>query len=569
MNQDFPKEKLTINIQMQLLAKLLARGKSVLGIDIGISSINVAQSVIYKGKVTIIKVVVENIGNVSDEEREQATVEALKRALADFNVDRADVVCTMANHKTIVDYVIMPLMPDSEISEAVRLEVSGSEHFPVENPIIDFKVVGPTLDKDVQRVNVMVAAVAQSSVDSLLSYFKPKANDFLVALKKMLLVDDFMGLNLMKITPVSIALENVIGQSKIQETIAIIEIGTMFGELNIYCNGHLELSRKINVTGLDLTRSLTSALSTSSGKTELTLEEAEWVKKEFGIPKAGEEFLIKDKITANQVISLLRPKLEQLIREITRSFDFYYDRKRAGKIDQLVLFGGGALLRRLPEFLNAELELPVVIGNPIADVNLLYPELVDQTQDIQRITLSIGAALADTRGINLLPVKFRDSRKNLIQKLIIGAVGTGLVLISLICYLSLGLELHHIKQDSEKTRDVYLKLIPQLKTIKDKFLIESLAYNRFDIVGLLKELSYTSDKVFFTELRLRNGEFVLTGFISADARESRKKVLALIGQLKKSSLQNVKILEVKEVSSENPTSQFKITADLIKSRSGS
>ena len=121
----------------------------------------------------------------------------------------------------------------------------------------------------------------------------------------------------------------------------------------------MEFSRKINITGLDFTRCLTSALSTKTGKVELTLQEAEWVKKEFGIPSASEDYLIKGKITANQAISLLRPKLEQLIKEITRSFDFYYDKNHDAKIDKMVLFGGGTMLKRLPEFLNAELGLPV------------------------------------------------------------------------------------------------------------------------------------------------------------------------------------------------------------------
>lgn len=90
---------------------------------------------------------------------------------------------------------------------------------------------------------------------------------------------------------------------------------------------------------------MTSALSTKTGKVELTLQEAEWVKNEFGIPSASEEYLIKEKITANQAISLLRPKLEQLSREISRSFDFFYDKNKSGKIDRIILIGGGTMLK--------------------------------------------------------------------------------------------------------------------------------------------------------------------------------------------------------------------------------
>src|ERR1039457_1232716 len=93
-----------INQPILKIQKSLSKGKTVIGIDIGASCVNVAQAAFYKGRPTIIKAVIENIGSVGDQERKIAIMQALKNALANFDIQNADVICTVPNQKTIVDY---------------------------------------------------------------------------------------------------------------------------------------------------------------------------------------------------------------------------------------------------------------------------------------------------------------------------------------------------------------------------------------------------------------------------------------------------------------------------------
>jgi len=492
-------------------------------------------------------VVVEEIAMVSDPEREAATAEAVKKALSNFNTSQANIVFTVSNQKTVIDYVPLPIMPESELAEAVKFEVSSSSHFPVENPIVDFKVVGRVDDKGIEKLNVMVAAVAQSSVDQILDNFKPLAQDPLAAVKKLLLVEDHMGLNLSRVIPISVALENVIKNSneRSKGTIATLEIGSMAAEFNVYREGELEFSRKINVTGLDFTRCLTTALFGSTGKVELTFDEAERVKKEFGIPKASEDFLIKDKITANQAISLLRPKLEQLIKEITRSFDFYYDKNRVGTIDHLVLYGGGAMLKRLPEFLNAELGLPVSMGNPLQSSEALFEGVVSIELE-QRATLAIGASLSDLKGINLLPEKSRNSNKKFAQRIMRVAAALVFVLCSFAFYIFLAIHLSGVNQETAKIKDSYVDMLPKLKGMKEKLLIQSLAAHRFNFPGLLRELSYLPEQVYLKNINYSNGELMISGIVKGSAREAKKILAPIVADLKKTAFKEVKLQPITE-----------------------
>ena len=549
----------------QVLQKMLSRGRTVIGIDIGATSVNVAQAATYQGKPTIIKAVIENIKIIGDLEQKAGTRLALTKALAGFDCANADVVCTVSNQKTVVDYITMPLMPDAELSEAIKIEINNSKHFSVDDPIFDYQVAGRVINKNVEKINIKVAIVGKSAITSLLAHFRPlEQSKFFFNLRKFLRAQDFMGLNLVKIIPISIALENVIKKLKLRthETLVVLEIGSVSGELNVFRDGNLEFSRKINVTGFDFTRSLTSALSTSMGKVELTLQEAEWVKKEFGIPSASEEYLIKDKITANQAISLLRPKLEQLIKEITRSFDFYYDKNRTAKLDRLILLGGGTMLKRLPEFLNAELGIPVGLGNSLEDVDLLYEGMLDHLQDKHRMILAMGAALSDVRGINLLPESLRDSKKKFAQKLLMGAAGIVLVVVSIFIYIVLLIRLNGIQQESVKLENEYYTFTPAINDLKNKLLLQSLSNQRLDLGGVLRELSYLPDKVYLSDLTLENGDLTLSGFVLARTRDARKILRPLIAELKNASLRDVKIATMAEESKAELNTSFIIKAHL-------
>lgn len=541
--------KTVINPQLLKLQQSLASGRSVIGIDIGYSSVNVAQTVIYKGKPTLIKVVVEEIGMVSDPEREQATIDALRKALAGFNTKRADIVCTVSNHKSILDFVSMPLMPEDELPAAVNFEVGSSERFALLNPYIDFKMVGRIQDKGVEKLNVMVAAVAQESTDQILSKFRPLTNDPLAGLKKALFIQDYMGLNLSRVIPMSIALESIVQQSKTksQDIIATLEMGSLAAEFNVYREGQLEFSRRINVTGLDLTRALTSALFGASGKVELSMQEAERLKKEYGIPKASEDFLIKDKITANQALSLLRPKLEQLIKEITKSFDFYYDKSRVGTINKLVLFGGGTLLKRLPEFLNAELGLPVGQGNPLQDVECLFEGVIASPEEAQRATLAIGASLSGTEGINLLPETARDSNKKLFQRVLRAAGAVAFVIASIALYVVMFMHLNHIKEESDRLKGNYQTMVPKLMKMRQYVTIQNISRQRFDLAGLLKDLSHLPDQVYLKSVSLNAGALTISGTVASNARQAKKMLAPLVVQLKESAaLSEVKLQPLQE-----------------------
>lgn len=553
-------EKPALSPELRRLQKSLCSGRTVIGIDIGISSVKVVQTALYHGEPTIVKAVVKNIVLLNEGEREKATSATLRNVLSEFNTKNAAIVCALPCDQVFVENISLPLMPPEELPEAIKLVVSGSQRFTVESPAIDFVVVGQIFDKGVEKTNLIVAAAAKTAIDKLVNKFVYQENMTKFSRGKRSPADGAVGLELTAIIPMSIALENVIKKSvlRMDETVAVIEMGTAATELNIYHNSRLEYSRQIPVTGFDLTRSLTRSLFTVAGKMELSFEEAGKVLREYGIPSLKDNFLIKDKITSGQILALLRPSLEQFAAEIDRSLGHYYEKKRAVKVNRIILFGSGADLKGLPEFMNAEIDVPIYLGNPVQDLVLLSKDVVEDQVAIERLAVAIGASLWSRTGINLLPAQLRDRKKRFLRRMAI-AVSVFLFAFFLgVIYVKLRSELIRVHEQTTEVAGEYQSLLPQLEERKNNLVLLKLLRNRADASGLFQQLSSLPANVYLTEVSLHDGNVHMTGFIVGEEKEAQGEIVRLLIDLQKGLLSSANLVSTKLMPDKPKATMFEI-----------
>lgn len=564
-NDAIPAEQPPVSPELIKQQEALCAGRSVIGIDIGITSVNVAQTANYHGKPTIIKVLAEDINLAHEKDRDSETLRALKHALSVFNTRKADIICVIPSRQTLTENMIMPVMPPAEMIEAVKLEVSSSQHFPIQNPVLDFQVVGRIVDKGVEKFNVLVSAAARGSIDRLLAYFYPEQAKPMVGSERRKPEDSPVGLDVSSIIPVSIALENIIRKSKlkIDETMAIIEIGTVATELNIYRDSQLEFCRQISVTGFDFTKCLTRPLSTNAGKIELSVEEAESIKRQHGIPEMGDNYLINDKITSGQVLALLRPKLEQFTGEIGRCFDYYHEKINAGKVDRIIAFGGGAMLKGLPEYMSMELGIPVHRGDPLQDVEFIHHGVLGRKEDGQRLALAIGASLGDLKGINLLPQQFKDRKKRARQKMIVILLAA--LLSGAFGFVLFGLQakISQSRKEMAAAGSEYQKLVPQVDDFKKKLKFQEFVHGRADLAGLFKVLSHLPPTMALTDLDIKEGVVHMSGvLVPAEGEDPQEPMNQLLKDLQHARLPSASIVSTKAVPQKVGVFEFEIQGEI-------
>ena len=346
-----------------LLSKVgeqLRREQSVIGIDVGISSVKVVQMANVDGEMTIIKSALVDIGGLPENQEE--ALASLRTAMIGIDTKGAKIVAIVNCLQTCTRKIIAPHMPKKELSQAVRWEAKNAIPFSIDEALMDFEILGEIADKNNRKLIVAVAAAPKETVHKLLSLFSK------------------IDIEISGLIPMSLSLQNLIAISKEkdQEIIAIVEMGASVTELNIYREGRLAFSRKLPVSGGDITKAMTSTLMSSQGKVELSVEEAEKIKKEQGIPTGVETELVDGKILPSQILSLIRPCVEQLAGEIERSFDFYREESHGGRVSKIVLFGGGAGLKRLVELLKNELGMDIEIGDSLKSVRVLPKAVADK-----------------------------------------------------------------------------------------------------------------------------------------------------------------------------------------------
>jgi type IV pilus assembly protein PilM len=108
-------------------------------------------------------------------------------------------------------------------------------------------------------------------------------------------------------------------------------------------------------------------------------------------PAMSEEELLR-----TQISDSIMPVLHELVTELRRSLDFYRNRANGLGAQQIVITGGTARLGGLAEFLSANLEAPVSVGNPVRYLSAgpkTDPGFLSQMSSV--IPVSVGLAVRD------------------------------------------------------------------------------------------------------------------------------------------------------------------------------
>jgi len=184
--------------------------------------------------------------------------------------------------------------------------------------------------------------------------------------------------------------------------VAVADIGAAKTTISIIEDGQLVLCRTIATGGNDFT-SILQGLNLGPDGQELNDKDAEEYKIKNGLPSEGDAQTMRTAI-------LMRPIAERISAEISRSVAFYAREKSRAELQKLFLIGGGAKMNHLAEFLNENLGVEVVIGDPLArlETNLPFEGDFEIVKKLGSTLLpAIAIALDDGKELNLLPEELK------------------------------------------------------------------------------------------------------------------------------------------------------------------
>ncbi|MCH7782353.1 pilus assembly protein PilM [candidate division KSB1 bacterium] len=282
----------------------------------------------------------------------------------------------------------------------------------------------------------------------------------------------------------------------------VIDIGAKVTNIIFIHEGNLQFAREISTGGDDITNAMVGTITGTEGSVKIDKEEAERLKFIHGIPSDDMLLTTDHGITLNQIASLMRPAIERLTVQIQRSFDYYRTKFPYDEPEKIFLSGGTALLKNIDTFLADGLNKSVEILNPFNKIKI-EPGLEEEknVSDVApSLSVAVGTAFSDKKGINLLPRELKDKLLFAVQKRILTlAAAVVLFIISTMSffafteYNSVNGELEQARidrQPSDTNQNIFTVLNNQRIQIIDKQRTDESDYQKFAGTTQIKDYLY-------------------------------------------------------------------------------
>jgi type IV pilus assembly protein PilM len=313
----------------------MSEGKNLVGVDIGSSSIKVAEIKEKRGGAralvrfgyhplpseTIVDGHIINSG---------AVIEGLQKLF--HKVRSRDVALRVSGHSVIIKKITMPQMTLSELQEQITWEAEQHIPFDLAEVQIDWQIL--TQRPDQGQMDVLLVAAKKEEIADLTNLaveakLRPKVVD----------LDAFTVQN---------AFEAGYGAPPPEQTVVLLHVGASLTTLNILADGTTSFTRDIANGGAQITEEIQRALAISA-------EEAEAYK--CGGDGRG--------LVPREVPETIGQVVEQLAGEIQRSLDFYLATSGGGEVSRVLVSGGTANIRALLDAIERRCRVPVERLDPM------------------------------------------------------------------------------------------------------------------------------------------------------------------------------------------------------------
>lgn len=338
--------------------------ESVLGIDIGSSSIKVVQIRRRAGQAVLETYGELALGPYAGFEIGRAThlgadklSEALNDVLRESNSTTKKCGIAIPLTSSLVSLIEMPSVPSSQLAQMIPLEARKYIPVPVSEITLDWWVIPPDESKNpspqivgaqpgspaympiTPKIDVLVVAIHNEAI-----------NKYQDIVRKTGVDSSFFEIEIFSTMRATLEEENA--------TCMIFDFGAASTKLYIIDRGVVRTSHTINRGSQDITLAMSRALN-------VPIADAEDIKRNFGLNYKS------DGANVPQVMSASLNFIFSEANRVLLSFEKRYNKP----ISSVILTGGGVNLKGFYEMAQSSFQTPVILANPFA--KLQAPAFLD------------------------------------------------------------------------------------------------------------------------------------------------------------------------------------------------
>lgn len=412
--------------------------KRCVGVDIGVSSIKIAELVQDKETIKITKLVYEEVDltpTATEEERRAELINAVRRALKKNRITAKEAVFSLPGQAVIIRRVKLPKTSPERLAQLIQYEAREQIPFPSDLSRLEYQVfegAGEGEENDVlmiairqdhlthhmeiiNRIPLKAVGIGVSSL-ALFNYYAynfdtshqqvteevpaQKAKKPFLKLPKLSLKKE-KGKKAETAVAEEAEAEGAVLTEEIPyaEIRAYVNIGATGFDLSIGRHertSRFGFGRSVPRGGIDITETIRARLGLTDVK------EAERVKRErTAIIPIRDEKVLEERGVNKEAAEAAITAVDRIIADVKRSLDFYISQPDGVMVDSIILSGGVAQLPELSTYFEEKLGIPVNVLSSIDSPKLvLEPSLSDEK--LALFPVAIGLAL---QGLSVSNIK--------------------------------------------------------------------------------------------------------------------------------------------------------------------
>jgi type IV pilus assembly protein PilM len=309
--------------------------------------------------------VIVNILEVSNE---------IRSMLKDAGIKATGAVSGISGSQVIVRQVQFPKMSEAVLRKSIKYEASKYISSSMDDSVVEFEIIGDSDEPG--QMNVWLVAAPREMIESRVS------------------VLESAGLEPIAIDVEAFALirslvEFSASDQYLYQTVALVDMGASHTDVNIVSRGQFVLTRNIPIAGDGFTNAIKSL-------TGATFEEAEKMKLEMTAEHPLDQLATGE--TNNHNWKAVQPLLDELIREIRRSINYYHSQFPEGSVEafvsKVILTGGTAQTPGMDAYISSKLGIATEVADVFKDTAISIGTATQSVVDEHGPVLAVGSGLA-------------------------------------------------------------------------------------------------------------------------------------------------------------------------------
>ncbi|MDR1941646.1 MAG: pilus assembly protein PilM [Endomicrobium sp.] len=301
----------------------------MIGLDLGSKYIK-ACSVFQKGDGSF-TVYAAMTATPKENRDKEAVNKAVKYLLRQLRFKNKDLYLSAGGSDLLARDFVLPKVSHDKLRGAVMMEAENNIFESLDTMYSDFQILSSPVDN---KIDVLFVASPKRHIDEMIASLSLTDLDIAgVTADNVAVTNGFLTFNSKKTATGSVIL---------------INIGDQNSNISILDHGELKFIRNVAFGGHAVTAEIASLY-------EIDFESAEKIKRH---PEMWEEIGLNIK-------NVLKKSSSSLLEAIFRSMEYCVSKQRLGKIDEILITGGGAILKGMDTFIWDVLGIKTVKWNPL------------------------------------------------------------------------------------------------------------------------------------------------------------------------------------------------------------